>query len=334
MEYPRRKQLTVDDYVQGVLNKERVILAQAITLIESGAAHHRMIAEHVLSELMPYTGQSIRIGITGAPGVGKSSLIERLGLYLCEKGYKVAVLAIDPSSTVNYGSILGDKTRMEELVKHPNSYIRPTASRGALGGVARKTRESMYVCEAAGYQIVIIETVGVGQSEVMVEALVDFLILLMITGAGDDLQNLKKGIIELADMVAVTKADGENIERAVQLTEHVNETLKLSISKGKNAKALAVSALTGEGITELWDTIKHNIESLKRTNQFASKRKEQWIKWLNELIEIELLSRFYEDEKVKKLLPNAYNDIKSEKKTVIEAASTLLKEYERRQQGE
>ncbi len=211
---PRRRSLTIDNYVQGVLKHDRTILARAITLIESNSAKHMDMAQEVLRQLLPYTGKSIRVGITGVPGAGKSTFIEAFGIYLVEAGFRVAVLAVDPSSTVTHGSILGDKTRMEKLSRQENCFIRPSPSGGTLGGVTRKTRETALICESAGYDIILVETVGVGQNEVTVRSMVDFFLLLKIAGAGDELQGIKKGVIELADAIVINKADGDNILQA------------------------------------------------------------------------------------------------------------------------
>ena len=247
----KRKQLSIDDYVNGVLKFDRNILARAITLIESNNPAHHDIAQEVLKKLLPYSGKSLRIGITGVPGAGKSTLIEVLGMYLIKQGHKVAVLTVDPSSTVTKGSILGDKTRMENLSKEKNCFIRPSPSGGTLGGVTRKSRETITVCEAAGFDIILIETVGVGQSEVTVRSMVDFFLLVLIAGGGDELQGIKRGIMELTDAILINKADGDNEKKANIARSDYNNALHYlqPATKGWTAQAFTASALTGKGIS-------------------------------------------------------------------------------------
>src|SRR5262244_1451100 len=245
------------DLARGIRGGERATLARAITLIESKRADHRRTAHHLVQELLPRTGKAVRLGITGAPGVGKSTTIDVLGTYLTGKGHKVAVLAVDPSSTRTGGSILGDKTRMARLASDPNAFVRPSPSSGTLGGVAAKTRETMLVCEAAGYDVVLVETIGTGQSETAVADMTDFFLVLMLPGAGDELQGLKKGVIELADMLAVNKADGDNIARAKAAAAEYRAALHI-IGAGSELwtpPVMTFSALTGDRIAELWANI-------------------------------------------------------------------------------
>ncbi|HYQ92753.1 MAG TPA: methylmalonyl Co-A mutase-associated GTPase MeaB, partial [Candidatus Competibacteraceae bacterium] len=254
---PKRRRLSVDEYVQGVLAGDRNVLAQTITLVESNAPAHGAMAQEVLRRLLPHTGNSIRVGITGVPGVGKSTTIEALGMYLCEQGHQVAVLAVDPSSTVTRGSILGDKTRMEQLSRNPRAFIRPSPSSGTLGGVTRKSRETMLVCEAFGFDVILVETVGVGQSETTVRSMVDFFLLLMLAGAGDELQGIKKGIMELADALLINKADGDNQLRARAAKAEYNRALHYlaPATEGWQTRAYTCSALAHEGIDEIWRVI-------------------------------------------------------------------------------
>ncbi|MDQ1002763.1 LAO/AO transport system kinase [Neobacillus niacini] len=299
---PRRKHLSVDEYVQGVINGNRAIIAQAITLVESNLPKHMEMAQNVLKQLIPYTGKSIRIGFTGVPGAGKSTLIESFGMMLCEQNHRVAVLAVDPTSSVSKGSILGDKTRMEQLSRHPDAYVRPSPSSGTLGGVTRKSRETLLICEAAGYDVIIVETVGVGQSEITVRSMVDFFLVIMLTGAGDELQGMKKGVIELADAIFINKADGANQQAALNAKVDYNRLLHFlqPATVGWETKAFTVSALTGEGVPHIWDVIKKYKEVTSRTGVFEKRRKEQMINWVHSMIEDQLKARFYGSPLIKK----------------------------------
>ena len=267
---PRRRHHSPEEYAEGVRRGDRSLLAQAITLIESDAPARIDEAQAVLARLLPHTGRSVRIGITGVPGAGKSSLIEAWGTWLCRQGKKVAVLAVDPSSSISRGSILGDKTRMEQLAREPNAFIRPSPSGGALGGVARKTRETILVCEAAGYEVILVETVGVGQSEIAVRSMVDFLLLLTITGGGDDLQGMKRGALELADAVCVTKADGPNAALAQATRRLLQDSLHYLAppTPGWPARALACSARTGAGVPDLWSTAEEFLQTTRANGAF------------------------------------------------------------------
>ncbi len=327
----RRKTLTVDDYVEGVLSQDRVMLARTITLIESSAKKHREMAEQVLKKLMPHTGNSIRIGITGVPGAGKSTLIEAFGTMLCEDGHRVAVLAIDPSSSVTGGSILGDKTRMEKLSRHPKAFVRPSPSGGTLGGVTRKTRETMLVCEAAGYDVILIETVGTGQNEVTVRSMVDFFLVIALTGAGDELQGMKKGIMELADSIFINKADGENRQRALKARAELNRVLYFlqSPTEGWKPRAFTCSALTGENIRGIWDVILKFEEVTKESGVFEKRRKQQLIDWVDWMIEDELKRRFYENEAVKQELPAIRSDVLNANLSPAAAVKKIMEIFDR-----
>jgi len=283
----RRKQLTTSEYIQGVLSGDRTILARAITLIESQAPRHRYIASEVLNALLPEAGSSLRIGISGVPGAGKSTFIERFGLNLIVKGHKVAVLAVDPSSSLTKGSILGDKTRMENLSRNENAFIRPSPSGGTLGGVAAKTREAITLCEAAGYDMILVETVGVGQSEITVRSMVDFFLLLQISGAGDELQGIKKGVIEIADAIIVNKADGDNRQKAERTRAQFEMALHYlkPATPGWTCKALSCSALTGDGFPEILNMIFSFDGIMKESGYFNFRRKEQSVKWFYTMIE-------------------------------------------------
>ncbi len=325
----KRKTLSVDDYVNGVLNFDRNILARTITLIESNNPSHHDTAQEVLKKLLPHSGKSLRIGITGVPGAGKSTLIEALGRYLIQQEHKVAVLTVDPSSTVTKGSILGDKTRMEKLSKEENCFIRPSPSGGTLGGVTRKSRETITICESAGFDIILIETVGVGQSEVTVRSMVDFFLLVLIAGAGDELQGIKRGVMELCDAIFINKADSDNYKKALIAQSDYNNALHYlqPVTKGWQTKAYIGSAITGAGIKELWDEIKKFEHFTKKSGMFEQRRKEQTIDWVFRMIEDKLRDDFYNDEKVKKEIPSVKSEILYEKITPTQAAEKLLNIY-------
>jgi LAO/AO transport system kinase len=329
-ENKRKKKLSEDDYVNGVLEGNRTILAQTITLIESNSSAHMNSAQNVLTRLLPHSGRSIRIGITGVPGAGKSSLIESFGTYLCEQGHKVAVLTIDPSSTITKGSILGDKTRMDSLSKNPNAFIRPSASGGSLGGIARKTRESMLVCEAAGYDVILIETVGVGQSEVQVRSMVDFFLLVMLTGAGDELQGIKKGIMELADSIVINKADGQNKLKANAAKAEFNRILHLlqPSTPGWSSKAYTASALLGEGIEEIWNEINAFKDLTTESGYFSLRRQKQMIDWMYNMVFEQLKLSFMNHESVKLNLKSIESSIVNGELTATSAANYLLSIFE------
>ncbi len=326
----KRQELTVDQYVEGILQNNRAVLARAITLVESNAQRHFRMAQDVITDIMPHTGESIRIGITGVPGAGKSTFIESFGTMLCERGHRVAVLAIDPSSTLSGGSILGDKTRMERLSRHPNAFVRPSPSGGMLGGVARKTRETLLLCEAAGYDVIIVETVGVGQSETSVRSMVDCFLLLMLTGAGDELQGMKKGIMEMIDIMLINKADGKNKQAAEQAKVELNRVLHMipAVTEGWATRAQTVSALTEAGIEECWETILEFEAHMKKLHLFEKRRSEQAVSWLQSLLEEQLLSRFYASDVVTGKLSRLQADVIAGRVSATKAAVSLIEEYE------
>ena len=316
---------SAEEYVQGVLRGDRAMLGRTITLIESEAAQHRDLALDVLHRLLPHSGGALRIGITGVPGVGKSTLIEALGMMLCEAGKHVAVLAVDPSSSQSHGSILGDKTRMDRLSQAPNAFIRPSPTSGTLGGVTRKTRESIVVCEAAGYDLVLIETVGVGQSETMVRSMTDCFVLLALAGAGDELQAIKKGIVELADLIVITKADGTNREKARAAGAEYRHALRyLTPSSEWVPRVLSCSAQTGAGLPELWDAIEQFRQAGEAQGWLHSRRQMQAHEWLSALIQAELERRFYEHPSVAAQLPLIEQAVISGQLSAVEGAAKLL----------
>ncbi len=326
----RRRTLSVDDYVQGVLTGDRTILGRAVTLVESNAPAHLDMAQEVLKQLLPHTGRSIRVGITGVPGVGKSTFIDAFGLSLVQQGHRLAVLAVDPSSSVTRGSILGDKTRMEQLAREPNAFIRPSPSSGTLGGVTRKSRETILVCEAAGFDVILVETVGVGQSEITVRSMVDFFLLLMLAGAGDELQGLKKGIIELADAMVITKADGDNkIKAKAARAEYSRAMHFLSpITAGWQPKVYTCSALTNEGIPEIWAVIEKFRQQTSASGVFAARRQAQTLDWVRAMVEEHLRTRFYQHPGVQKLLPQVEQAVIGGTLPATVAAQRLLSEFE------
>lgn len=322
----RRRSLTVDEYVDGVLSGNRMILARTITLIESNAPAHRDMGQEVLQRLMPHAGRSMRVGISGVPGAGKSTFIEALGSMLCEQGHRVAVLAVDPSSTLSGGSILGDKTRMERLSAHPNAYIRPSPTGGNLGGVTEKSRSTIQVCEAAGYDVIIVETVGVGQNEIAVRGMVDCYMLLGIAGAGDDLQGIKKGVIEIADLFVVNKADGDNKARARRTQAEMSTVLHYltPYTPEWSVPALMCSALKGDGVDEVWEAVTRFFAHLKDHGWLEQRRARQNVEWLHELMNQELRHLFLEHPNVAGVLPDMERDVATGKLPVYQAAKSLL----------
>ncbi len=291
---PRRRPMTADQYVQGVLSGDRTLLARAVTLIESNAAAHQELAQEVLTALLPRRQASIRVGITGVPGAGKSTFIEALGGQLTAAGHKVAVLAVDPSSSVTGGSILGDKTRMEKLAADPGAFIRPSPTGGTLGGVARKTRESIVLFEAAGYDVILVETVGVGQSEIQVRSMVDFFLLMLLAGAGDELQGIKKGVVEIADAIVINKADGAGRLAALAARSEFERVLHYlrPNTPGWTTVAHACSALEGEGVADIWQVVQDFAAATRQSGAFADRRAEQEECWLEELVYEGLRTQF------------------------------------------
>jgi len=324
-----KKEIDVQEYVKKIRACDISILSRAITLVESSLQKHQKIALQIVKSCLPYSGKSIRVGITGVPGVGKSTFIEALGSHLTSAGHKVAVLAVDPSSSLNKGSILGDKTRMETLVQDPNVYIRPSASGTTLGGVAKKTRESILLCEAAGFDIILIETVGVGQSETAVHSMVDFFLLLKLAGAGDELQGIKRGIIEMADTIVINKADGENIQPAKLAKIAFENALHLYPLKSNawQPKVLLASGLNNIGIIEIWNLIYDFIQHTKNNNSFEIKRQKQEEFWLFDTLNEQLKLQFYSKPQIEKALKKQLQLIQKKKTTPYEVASLLLKLY-------
>ena len=293
------------DLARGIRARERAVIARAITLIESRRGDHQKAARRLVQELLPLTGKAIRVGITGVPGVGKSTTIDALGTFLTSKGHKVAVLAVDPSSTRSGGSILADKTRMPRLSSDANAFVRPSPSSGTLGGVAAKTRESMLICEAAGYDVVLVETIGTGQSETMVADMTDFFLVLMLPGAGDELQGLKKGVSEIADMIAINKADGDNIKRAQAAAAEYRAALHIlnPRSPSWSPPVVTYSALTEAGIAELWDSILDHRQRMGKAGELDARRQEQQVKWMWAMLEERVFARLKSNPALKAKLP-------------------------------
>jgi LAO/AO transport system kinase len=303
--------METQEYIDGVLANNRRIVAKTITLIESSLRAHQEKAKAIVDALLPYSGKAVRIGITGVPGVGKSTYIESFGLLLVEQGHRVAVLAVDPSSSKSGGSIMGDKTRMEKLSLAQQAFIRPSPSGGTLGGVARRTRETMIVCEAAGFDVLIVETVGVGQSETTVASMVDFFLVLMLAGAGDELQGIKKGVLELADAIAINKADGNNIEHARKAKIEYERALSLLTPSSKiwSPPVLTCSAVTMDGIKDIWQTILDHKKKFEISGELMEKRSKQSLDWMWALVEEGLIDRFYKNPGVEKSLPNIVKSV-------------------------
>lgn len=322
----RQTQPSAADLVKGIIAKNLTALSRAITLVESTNPLHLKKANAIIQECLPYANNSVRIGITGVPGVGKSTFIETFGTFLTSQGKKVAVLAVDPSSTLSHGSILGDKTRMEDLVKDDNAFIRPSPSGTSLGGVARKSRETIILCEAAGFDTILIETVGVGQSETAVHSMVDFFLLLKLSGAGDELQGIKRGIMEMADAIVINKADGDNLKHAKTAKVEFNRALHLYPPKesGWQPKVLLASALKNEGIPQIWQLIEDYLSLAKKTHFFDHKRKEQNKFWLLQTIEDRLKSDFYSNPSIKTELKIQLEHIENGSTSPFAAAEVLL----------
>lgn len=305
MKPKRRLIMSEDEYVNGVLKGDRMVLSRAITLIESNSSKHFAKAQRVLQRLLPHTGKALRIGITGVPGAGKSTIIEAFGNMLCDGGHRVAVLSVDPTSSVTRGSILGDKTRMGTLSRRKEAFIRPSPAGGTLGGVARKSRETMLMCEAAGYDIILIETVGVGQSETTVRSMVDFFMLVVLTGAGDDLQGIKKGIMELADAIVINKADGDNLLKAKVARGEYERMIEYirPATPGWPTHAYMCSAYTKFGLPELWKVIQAFKEMTTESGVFQKRRQHQLLEWMNSMIDEHLHSLFFEDPVITGRMP-------------------------------
>ncbi len=304
----------------------RAALARAITLVESTRADHQQEAQSLITKILPQTGKSLRIGITGVPGVGKSTFIEAFGLHVISQGHKVAVLAIDPSSVKTGGSILGDKTRMAKLSQHESAFIRPSPAAGSLGGVARRTREAMLLCEAAGYDVIIVETVGVGQSEIEVADMVDMFMLLLLPASGDELQGIKKGIMELADLVVVNKADGDLIAQAKRVQSDYKAALRMLHPTSANwqPKTLTCSAITGQGITEIWQSAGDFQKALQKSGELERKRSHQSVSWMWKEIKETLISRFINHPAITTKIKSTELDVENGRKSPTAAAMELI----------
>jgi len=322
-----RNRLPLDQYINGILAGDRLVLSRAITLIESRRPDDQALAQEVLTGVLNRTGHSIRVGITGVPGVGKSTFIEAFGKYLTDQGHKLAVLAVDPTSQRSGGSLLGDKTRMEQLSVDPNAYIRPSPAGDSLGGVAHRTRETMLLCEAAGFDVILIETVGVGQSETLVHGMVDFFLLLMLAGAGDELQGMKRGIMELADALAITKADGDNRPATDRARVEYQNALHLfpPTGTGWSPPVLTCSATTGEGITDIWQLIQNHQELMTRHGHRDRRRQEQQLAWFRSHLRNRLESRFFQQTGVAEQLKAVEAQIKAGTLLPVQAVENLLR---------
>ena len=322
-----KKQLNIPKLISGIINGNIVSLSKAITIIESDNINDESNSKKIISSCIKEKSNSIRIGITGVPGVGKSTFIETFGTHLTNIGHKVAVLAIDPTSSINHGSILGDKTRMSTLVNNKNAFIRPSPASTHYGGVAKRTRESIILCEAAGYNIILVETVGVGQNEISVSEMVDFFLLLKLSGAGDELQGIKRGIIEMADAIIINKADGDNIENSNKAKSEFSMAIKFYPKRKSNwtPKVMTCSSVNNKGIKSIWDVISEYVTATKSNNFFNENRKSQNKYWLLQTINDKLQSNFFGSEKIKKELEKQYDLLDNKKTTPFAAAEILLK---------
>lgn len=325
----KRRELSVSEFVEGILKGNITILSQAVTLVESVKPEHQAVAQEVIEKCLPYSGKSIRVGISGVPGAGKSTSIDVFGLHVLQQGGKLAVLAIDPSSERSKGSILGDKTRMEQLSVHPDSFIRPSPSAGSLGGVARKTRETIILCEAAGFDKIFVETVGVGQSETAVHSMVDFFLLIQLAGTGDELQGIKRGIMEMADGIVINKADGNNIEKAKLAATQFRNALHLfpTPDSGWIPRVMTYSGFYNIGVKDIWDMVYEYIDFVKENGYFNYRRNEQSKYWMYESINEQLKDSFYHNEKIKSLLKEKEQLVLSDGLTSFVAAKELLDTY-------
>lgn len=322
----KRRDWNVDEYVQGILSQNRMLLSRAITLIESVNPAHFDKAQQIIEQCLPYSGNALRIGITGVPGVGKSTFIESFGKMLTDRGHHVAVLAVDPSSERSKGSILGDKTRMESLSVDPNAYIRPSPSGTTLGGVARKTRETIILCDAAGFDVILVETVGVGQSETVVKSMVDFFLLLMLAGAGDELQGIKRGIIEMADALVITKADGDNLPKALNAQAQYRAALKL-YPPNENQWTVPVetcSAIENINLDKIWSLIENFVTLTKQNNYFERHRTEQLLNIFYNWMNFSLQNEFYHNEQVQTLIAELLPKIRGKQISPYQAASRVI----------
>ena len=325
-----RRRLSATDYVEGILKGNVSILGQAVTLVESTMPEHHQVAQEVIEKCLPYSGKSVRIGISGVPGAGKSTSIDEFGIHVLKKyGGRLAVLAIDPSSELTKGSILGDKTRMEKLSVHPDSFIRPSPSAGSLGGVARKTRETIILCEAAGFDKIFVETVGVGQSETACHSMVDFFLLIQLAGTGDELQGIKRGIMEMADGIIINKCDGNNVEKCKLAATQFRNALHLfpMPESGWLPKVLTYSGFYGYGIEEVWNMVYEYIDFVKKNGYFEYRRAEQAKFWMYESINENLRNSFYNNPTIKDLLQAAEKSVLEGRKTSFVAAKQLLDSY-------
>ncbi|WP_439184443.1 methylmalonyl Co-A mutase-associated GTPase MeaB [Carboxylicivirga taeanensis] len=325
----RKRQLSVDEYVNGILEGNVTILSRAVTMVESSLPEHQLIAQQIIERCLPYAGKSIRLGITGVPGAGKSTFIESMGMHIIKNGGKLAVLAIDPSSERSKGSILGDKTRMEKLSGEKDAYIRPSPSAGSLGGVARKTRETIILCEAAGFDTIFIETVGVGQSETAVHSMVDFFLLLMLAGAGDELQGIKRGIMEMADAITINKADGQNVSRAKLAQAEYRNALHLfpPTKSGWKPEVKTCSSLYHQDVDKIWDMVLEYVNLTKENGYFEANRRSQAKYWMYESINEQLRNNFYHHPLIKEALIANENQVLNDEKSSFMAAKDLLDAY-------